>query len=222
MIVFREESMQDHLVKLEEAKKELYEIIERFVISDRKGKLIEFIEKTTFLSDPASIRYHNALHGGLMLHCLQIAKIGINLNRALKFQIPEESIIICAILHDYCKVGTYKIGTRKVQDPQFANDRTKGYGWRAVNKYEYQKATDLPYGHGFKSLMLVFKNLGYQYLNEKEMESIAYHMGMFDDQSSSECMEVFKDNPLAYIIHVSDITAGLYYESDGEVTELIF
>ena len=67
--------------------------------------LIEFIKKTDFYKAPASTRFHGNYEGGLLEHSMkvyEILKYKID-NNIVKIEIPQESLIIIALLHDLCK-----------------------------------------------------------------------------------------------------------------------
>lgn len=135
---------------------------ERFIellrSTKREGieKLIDFLEKTDFFTAPASTRFHSSYEGGLLQHSLNVydclAGLGITTGDVQEFQaagmrldsIPQESIIIVALLHDLCKVNFYATEMRWRKD---ANNKWEQYPVYAVNDRN-------PYGHGEKSVMM--------------------------------------------------------------------
>lgn len=131
---------------------------ERFIellrSTKREGieKLIDFLEKTDFFTAPASTRFHMSCEGGLLQHSLNVydclAGLGTTTGDVQEFQaagmrldsIPQESIIIVALLHDLCKVNFYATEMRWRKD---ANNKWEQYPVYAVNDRN-------PYGHGEK------------------------------------------------------------------------
>ena len=144
---------------------------ERFIellrSTKREGieKLIDFLEKTDFFTAPASTRFHSSYEGGLLQHSLNVydclAGLGTTTGDVQEFQaagmrldsIPQESIIIVALLHDLCKVNFYATEMRwRKSDSSFLYDLCKDYGlgmkvyknkiviW-GKSKYEGKKAT---------------------------------------------------------------------------------
>lgn len=113
---------------------------ERFIellrSTKREGieKLIDFLEKTDFFTAPASTRFHSSYEGGLLQHSLNVydclAGLGTTTGDIQEFQtagmrldsIPQESIIIVALLHDLCKVNFYATEMRWRKD---ANNRSE-------------------------------------------------------------------------------------------------
>ena len=76
--------------------------------------LISFIKKTDFFKAPASTRFHGSKEGGLVEHSLkvyEILKYKVE-NCIEKMEVPEETIILVALLHDICKANFYKVDYR--------------------------------------------------------------------------------------------------------------
>ena len=80
-------------------------------------ELIKFLEKSDFFKAPASTRFHGSREGGLVEHSLKVYEILKHKvkNNIEKMDIPEESIIIIALLHDICKTNFYKIDYRNAK-----------------------------------------------------------------------------------------------------------
>ena len=153
---------------------------ERFIellrSTKREGieKLIDFLEKTDFFTAPASTRFHSSYEGGLLQHSLNVydclAGLGITTGDVQEFQaagmrldsIPQESIIIVALLHDLCKVNFYATEMRWRKD---ANNKWEQYPVYAVNDRN-------PYGHGEKSVMMASEFI---HLTMEERYAIRWH-----------------------------------------------
>ena len=85
---------------------------------DGREELMEYIRtKTDFYTAPASTQYHLSCEGGLLQHSLNVynclmAKKQSPVWQKILEKIPEESLVIIALLHDMCKVNFYVEGTR--------------------------------------------------------------------------------------------------------------
>lgn len=67
---------------------------------------IQFLEKeTSWLSSPASSRFHNDFEGGLLSHSVSVAEILLKIKKPLAPDIDNESCIIVGLFHDVGKVG---------------------------------------------------------------------------------------------------------------------
>lgn len=82
----------------------LFELLE-----ERKEQVIkfkDFIEReTSWLTSPASTRYHLNIEKGLLLHSVGVAYKALEVKSLLAPDIPDESVVIAALFHDLGKVG---------------------------------------------------------------------------------------------------------------------
>lgn len=89
-------------------------------------KLLQWLESTDFYSAPASTRFHLAREGGLAEHSLHVYERLRMLfmreftNGVLPTPEQDESIAVCGLLHDICKVNVYQQEpkNRKTYDPE--------------------------------------------------------------------------------------------------------
>ena len=84
-------------------------------------KLLQWLETTDFFTAPASTRFHLAREGGLAEHSLHVYQHLAELcMRESGVQIDPESVAICGLLHDVCKVNVYQQEpkNRKTYDPE--------------------------------------------------------------------------------------------------------
>jgi len=160
--------------------------IERFeqllhsVDRDGMDNLIDFIRKSDFYTAPASTRYHSCHDGGLLEHSLSVYDCLANKRDDLVWSevfenIPNESLIIVALLHDVCK--TYFYGTEIKNKKVYSDTGTKidsngRYDW--VSSPAYTIDDRIPYGHGEKSVMMIEE---YIKLTPMERYAIRWHMG---------------------------------------------
>ena len=105
------------------SKEEFVEIFTSCITRDGADKLLDFLEhKCDFFTAPASARYHGAYEGGLCDHSLNVYHCLVDYLQRERVQelygleYSDESIAIVALLHDLCKIGCYKKGTRNVKD----------------------------------------------------------------------------------------------------------
>lgn len=69
-------------------------------------KLMNFIEnETSYLSCPASTRFHLCKEQGLLEHSVNVAETLLKIKKELAPEISDESCVIVALLHDLGKVG---------------------------------------------------------------------------------------------------------------------
>ena len=141
-------------------------ILELLKSTNRDGmeKLIEFLEKSDFFKAPASTKYHGDFEGGLAEHSFKVYEILKEKVAFAKINIPEDTIIISALLHDICKTNFYKIDYRNAKNSLGV--------WEKVPYYTIEDT--IPYGHGEKSVMMLTE---YIKLTNEEKYAIRWHMG---------------------------------------------
>lgn len=191
-------------------KTEFLRIFEQYIKRDGAEELKNYLLKSDFFSAPASSRYHSAYEGGLVEHSVNVY------NRLLKLVKAEygeeyektysnETIAICGLLHDLCKIDFYKVDYRNVKE---------NGEW--VKKPYYAKDELMPYGHGEKSVYIVN---GFIKLSREEAMAINWHMGGYDarvkggDQSISDAYYKY---PIALLMHLADMSATYLDENRGE------
>jgi len=178
-------------------------VIELLQQVNRPGidKLINWLEKSTFFTDPASTKYHDAEEGGLLNHSLLVYDNYVALTGK-----DDETAIIACLLHDVCKIGTYK----KVMK----NVKSENGQWIQVESYDYQD-DGMPYGHGEKSVLMISHFIN---LTKEEMLMIRWHMGAYE---SKECWnnlgKAQEMYPSVLYIHFADMLAskGIHYRGNA-------
>lgn len=190
-------------------KNEFIEIYNKYIKREGADKLLGWLEKTDFFTAPASTNFHSACKGGLCEHSVKVYKRFL---RLLQFEYGEnwqekmshESVVICALLHDLCKVDFYKEDVRNV--------KVDGV-W--VQKPYYKVEDTLPYGHGEKSVYII---TGFMKLTREEAMIINWHMGEFDLRikgGSYSLPEVFYRYPCSLLFHSADVQATYLDEKRG-------
>lgn len=188
----------------EERFKELYR---SKIKREGADKFYDFLSSTSdFFIAPASTRFHGAYDGGLLEHSLNVYDClcdYLSRNRVKDvygMEYSEETIAIAALLHDVCKTGCYKKGTRNVKDANGV--------WQSIPTYEFDDK--LPYGHGEKSVYIIS---GYMKLTREEAFAIRYHMGFSSTDDARNVSSAFEMFPLAFALSVADSEATFFIES---------
>ena len=109
--------------------------------------------------------------------------------------------VIAALLHDVCKIGCYKTGTRNVKGPDGK--------WQAVPTFFYEDP--LPYGHGEKSVYILS---GFLRLTREEAMAIRWHMGFSGDEDKRLVGQALQQYPLAFALSVADMEATYFLEKE--------
>ena len=185
-------------------------------------KLLEYIQKSDFYKAPASTKYHLAVPSGLLQHSLNVLDAlrgllswrsdGVWEYRAagkVVDTIPDDSVIMMALLHDICKTHFYGTSTRNVK-----NDTTGR--WEKVPFYTVNDM--MPLGHGPKSAMIIKQ---YTTLTSQELYAIWHHMGMNgnyeNDNAVGKSIEMY---PAVLALQTADMMASRFMEGEKENLEL--
>ena len=177
-------------------------------VTDRKtefAELCDFIEnKTEWLTAPASTRFHLSKEHGLLEHSCNVAETMLKIKNALSSEIPDESCVIVALLHDLGKVGMPGNPQYIVNEP---SERQKQYGYSAWKPYRFNN--DLTYlSVPVRSLYLA---LPYLPLSEEETQAIVYHDGQYVDDNHSVAKN---ETPLTLLLQYADNWCGFVLEMD--------
>ena len=119
---------------------------------DGMESLIEYLCESDYFTAPASTRFHNAFEGGLCRHSLKLMEMFYNENAKWEKPLHVDSVIICGLLHDLCKIGSYQKTSR---------------GYEKVSSHK---------GHGKLSVSRIEE---YIKLTPQETDIIRFHMGLF-------------------------------------------
>jgi len=204
---------------------EKFEKLLNTVRRDGVEKLLHYIQKNTdFYKAPASTKFHLACAGGLLQHSLNvyeclIAKRESSVWKDVLKDIPDESLIIIALLHDLCKANFYTEGTKnqKTYDPekvaaaeawQRKHDAQGDFIWETVKTYQVDD--QLPLGHGEKSVMLI---QCYIRLTMQEVMAIRWHMGFSEAKENWNMLgSAMEKYPIVLAIHEADLEASKLLE----------
>ena len=138
----------------------------------RKSELLAFIDmlekKTSWLTSPASTRFHLNETQGLLAHSVGVTETLLKLREAVAPQISEESCIVVALFHDLGKIGTFDIPNYIPNDNQWEVEKR--------NK-KFKNNPDLVYmGIAQRSIFLISQHIK---LTDEEAQAILYHDGQY-------------------------------------------
>ena len=169
------------------------------LVTERKEEftnLMEFIEQeTSYMSCPASTRFHLCKERGLLEHSVNVAETMIKIKNQLMPEISDESCVIVALLHDLGKAGM-------PGQPQY-------YKNTGANKdyYPYNYNRNLTYlSVPVRSIYLA---LQYLPLTEAEVQAIVYHDGQYVEDNRSVAT---REEPLTLLPQYADNWSGFVME----------
>lgn len=188
-------------------KEEFIKLYKENITREGGDKLLAYLDspQSDFFTAPASTRFHGAFEGGLLEHSLNVYYCLVDYLSRERVQITyglsysAESVAICALLHDLCKVNCYKKGTRNKKDQNGV--------WQTIPTFEYED--DIPYGHGEKSAYIIS---GFMRLTREEAFAIRYHMGFSGCEPQNNIGAAFEKYPLAFALSTADMEATYFLE----------
>jgi len=178
------------------------------LVADRKvqfAELMSFIEnETSYLSTPASTRFHLCREFGLLEHSINVAETMLKIKEILAPELSDESCVIVALLHDLGKAGM-------PGNPQYfenePSERQKWAGHPASTPYRFNN--DLVYlSVPIRSIYLI---LQYFPLSEEEVQAIVYHDGQYVEDNRSVAT---KEEKLTLLLQYSDNWSGFITEEE--------
>ena len=192
------------------AKEEFLEIYQTHIRREGSAELLDYlVNKSDFFTAPASARFHGSYAGGLcqhsvnVFHCLEDYLSRPRVREVYRLDsYPMESVAIVALLHDLCKIGCYKAGTRNVK-----NEATGQ--WEKVPTFFFEDK--IPYGHGEKSVYIIS---GFLRLTREEAMAIRWHMGFSGTEDNRLVGQAFQQFPLAFALATADMEASYFLEGN--------
>ena len=178
--------------------------------SDLKAKVVQrktefdaFVEilelKTSWLTSPASTRYHLNEEKGLLKHSVGVAENLLKFRDCLAPKISDESCVIVGLFHDVGKIGM-------PGKPRYLKNDNE---WEVKNRDITYKINPelIEMGLAARSLYLVAK---YIPLSDAEAQAILYHDGQYIEDN--RCV-AHKEEPLTLLAHWADYwTAHIFEE----------
>jgi len=188
------------------SKEKFIEIYTNNIKREGADKLLSYLcDGCDFFTAPASARFHSSYIGGLCQHSINVYECMTDYMKRERVRDKygmnpgAESIAIVSLLHDICKINTYKPSTRNVKDENGI--------WRQVPSFSYDDK--LPYGHGEKSVYIVS---GYMKLTREEAFAIRFHMGFSGTEDKLLVGNAFEMYPLAFALSTADMEATYFME----------
>ena len=162
--------------------------------------LLQWMGANGFFEAPASKRHHGAKPGGLAEHSVNVFRrlLHLNAGEEKRQQSPQydiETLAICGLLHDLCKIDAYRQVERE-------------------GKQEYEITRNFPAGHGEKSVILI---LQFMHLTKEEILAIRWHMGQYDFYAKGggyDLDNAFRQCKLAVMLHLADMMATHFDERE--------
>ena len=191
------------------AREEFIEIYQRHIHREGSAALLDYLQnKSDFFTAPASAKFHGAYAGGLcdhsvnVYHCLADYLERPRVQELYGLEYDPESVAIVSLLHDLCKIGCYKAGTRNVK-----NEATGQ--WEKVPTFFFEDK--LPYGHGEKSVYIIS---GFMRLTREEAMAIRWHMGFSGTEDPRTVGQALQQFPLAFALATADMEASYFLEGE--------
>lgn len=199
---------------------------------ERNGvdKFLAFLINSDFFEAPASVSHHDSIKGGLAKHSRRVYEELVYLVDHAGVEVEEETLIICGLLHDVCKINVYvndvedatqaqisylKSLVRKNSESLPEGFISKKYASDLIGWYKDGMKGDrpkygeswifddpFPIGHGEKSVIVLQH---FFKLTPEEALAIRYHMGAYghhDSRSYSKAKEMY---PLVDLLHLADM-----------------
>ena len=194
---------------MQDKKEEFLTIFDEQIHRQGAADLKNYLLRSDFFTAPASTRYHCDYEGGLCEHSINVyrrllANVKMQFGEEWESKVSHESVAVCGLLHDLCKIDFYKLDYRNVKE---------NGEWQRKPYFTREEA--LPFGHGEKSVYIAGSFIK---LTREEAMAINWHMGGFDtrvrggDYSVSDAYRMF---PLAVLLHAADLEATYIDEKRG-------
>ena len=181
---------------------ERYTTLKAKVVQRKKtfDAFVEMLEReTSWLTSPASTRYHLNQEKGLLMHSVGVAENLLKFRDCLAPQISDESCVIVGLFHDVGKVGM------PGKPLYLKNDNEWEVRNRNITYKVNPKVTQM--GLAARSLYLVAK---YIPLSDAEAQAILYHDGQYIEDNRGVA---HREEPLTLLAHWADYwTAHIFEE----------
>ena len=177
---------------------ERYEVLKSKVVRRREEfrALMAYIEQeTTYLTAPASTRYHLCREHGLLEHSINVAEHLLRIKAVLAPEISDESCVIVALLHDLGKAGMP--GT-----PQYLRSELPSDGRASRSPYRFYLSVPI------RGLYLAASRFP---LTEEEVQAIVYHDGQYVEDNRSVAA---REEKLTLLLQYADNWSGFIVEKE--------
>jgi len=176
-------------------------VVERRADFDAFVRMLE--TETSWLTSPASTRYHLNEEKGLLKHSAGVAENLLKFRDCLAPQISDESCVIVGLFHDVGKIGM-------PGKPRYLKNDNE---WEVKNRNIAYKVNPevVEMGLAARSLYLVGK---YIPLSDAEAQAILYHDGQYIEDNRRVA---HKEEPLTLLAHWADYWTAHIYEEGREL-----
>ena len=164
------------------------------LVEDRKGAITLFERflrtETSWMTAPASSRFHLSHPGGLVEHSLNVVRTLLRMRDVLTPDISVESCVIVGLYHDVGKVGAPG-NPLYLPNPDEEQAKAKNAPYIYNRKLPH---LDIP----SRSLMLVSR---FVLLTEEEAQAVRYHDGQYIEANRSVANQ---EMPLTRLLQYAD------------------
>ena len=179
------------------------------------GDLVRWMNVNGFFNAPCSGGNHLAEEGGLARHSLNVWDIMNDLYTKSVYgdvDIPGDSIIICALLHDLGKCGDYgKPGYVPNMIKSRKKDENGEYPLIQSEAKPFEVNKELtPIDHEVRSVKIASKFIE---LTEEEELAILWHNGLY---GTFKYQIQNKETPLYLLLHFADMWASRVVEAEKQ------
>ncbi len=162
--------------------------------------LLNWLEASDFYTAPASTRFHGSYEGGLLEHSLNVYEETERLLKSYpEIAVPDDTVKICSLFHDLCKVNMYVTEKR--------NRKNEHGQWESYDSYAIKEKYCFG-GHGGKSVFLIQQFIR---LTPEEAAAINCHMSCWDEENKN-IGKAYEQFPFAWLLHVADESATFIRE----------
>jgi hypothetical protein len=181
-----------------------YEELLQLISEARREEVLAFDRflraETTWLTSPASTRFHLAQEGGLLEHSVNVAETLLKMRSNLAPNVSVDSCLICAIFHDVGKVG---FAGRPYYLPNPSHWHVRNRGIRYITNPEITGMDTAT-----RSLFLVAQHVK---LSPEEAQAIRYHDGQYVPENK---FVAHKEEPLTRLLQYADNWSGGVIEEE--------
>lgn len=176
--------------------KDLLRSTEREGIDD----LIVAMEQGGYFTAPCSTDKHLSRKGGLAEHSLNVYSAMVDIDAGLGADLPDDSLVICALLHDLGKMGDHG-------KANYVENILKSGAQSSAKPYSTNR--ELIYlAHEIRSAMIAERYIA---LSEGEEAAILWHNGLYG-QFKYDIPG--KETPLYMVLHWADMWASRVMENE--------
>ncbi len=188
--------------------KERYELLKKKVVKRKKefDIFISMLEKdSSWLTSPASTRFHLNTEGGLLEHSVGVAETLLKLRETLAPQISEESCVIVGLFHDVGKIGMPGKPRYLKNNNQWEVEK-RGMTYKVNPEETYMNLA-------VRSLYLIAK---YIPLSDTEAQAVLYHDGQYVEANKEVA---HREVPLTLLVQFADNWTACIYEEGRELKD---